>query len=206
MTTTDARRFAPATQRNRTFILDVLRRVLPSAGVVVEVASGTGEHAAYFATQMPSLRWQPSDPDAGARRSIDAWAAASGAAGVLPAVALDAMAGEWPLAHADAVVCINMIHIAPWEACLGLLEGARKILAVGAPLVLYGPFRVGGTHTAPSNASFDADLRARDPRWGVRDLETVVDAAAAHGFERHEVVAMPANNLILVLRRAAVPG
>ena len=201
MDPTDPRRFAPATQRNRDPILAVLRRVLPPRGTVLELASGSGEHAAYFAGQLPHLTWQPSDPGEAARESVAAWAAASGLRNVLPPLALDASAVPWALGPVDAVVCINMVHIAPWAACEGLMRGAAQALPPGAPLVLYGPFRVGGEHTAPSNAAFDADLRGRDPRWGVRDLEAVVAEARANGLAHIETVAMPANNLTVVFRR-----
>lgn len=194
---TDPRRTAPAAARNRDPILAVLREVLPDRGLVLEVASGSGEHAIHFAAAFPALTFQPSDPDADARASIDAWAA--GVANVRPAIALDA-AGDWPPLRADAVLCINMIHIAPWTACEGLVRGAA---ALDAMLVLYGPYRRGGRHTAPSNEAFDASLRARDPAWGVRDLEAVAALAAAQGFGPPEVTEMPANNLTVVFRRAA---
>ncbi|MGQ9364820.1 DUF938 domain-containing protein [Azospirillum sp. ST 5-10] len=196
---TDARRSAPAAERNRDPILDVLRRVLPATGLVLEVASGTGQHAVHFAAALPGLEWQPSDADARARASVAAWRADAGLANLREPLALDAAAGSWPVARADAVVCINMIHIAPWAAAQGLLRGAARLLPEGAPLVLYGPFRRDGRHTAPGNAAFDADLRARDPAWGVRDLGEV--AAAAAGFRLGEVVEMPANNLTVVFRR-----
>ncbi|MCW5889019.1 MAG: DUF938 domain-containing protein [bacterium] len=194
-------RHAPATTRNRDPLLAVLRRLLPPAGTVVEIASGTGEHAAWFAAALPGLVWQPSDPDPEARASVAAWC--DGLANVRPPLALDARAPDtWPVAAADALLCVNMIHIAPWAACEGLVAGAGRLLPAGAPLVLYGPYRVGGAHTAPSNAAFDADLRARNPAWGVRDLDDVVAAAAPHGLRLEETVAMPANNLTVVLRRA----
>ncbi|PWC36973.1 SAM-dependent methyltransferase [Azospirillum sp. TSO22-1] len=189
---------APATGRNRDPILAVLRRVLPARGTVLEVAGGTGQHAAHFAEALPDLVWQPTDPDPAHRASIAAWT--EGLPNVRPPLALDATRRPWPVERADAVLCINMIHIAPWAACLGLLAGAAEILASGAPLVLYGPYRRGGAHTAPSNAAFDANLRARNPEWGVRDLEAVAHAAA--GFVLDEVVEMPANNLTVVFRRA----
>jgi hypothetical protein len=195
----DARRYAPATQRNREPILDVLRRVLPAEGTVLEVASGSGEHAAFFARALPHLRWQPSDHDAEARASIAVWCA--GIPNVRAPLALDASSDAWPLAHADAVVCINMVHIAPWQACEGLMRGAGRLLAAGGVLCLYGPYRVEGAHTAPSNASFDEGLRRQDPAWGVRDLEAVVACAAASGLGFRERVSMPANNLSLVFRR-----
>lgn len=195
----DARRFAPATLRNRDAILAVLRRHLPPRGLVLEVASGSGEHAAHFAAGLPGLVFQPSDRDAEARASIDAWAA--GAANIRPVVALDAASAAWPIAAADAVLCINMIHIAPWAATIGLLRGAARVLPPGGLLVLYGPFRQGDAHTAPGNATFDADLRAQNPAWGVRDLEAVVAEAAAQGFKPPAIEPMPANNLIVVLPR-----
>jgi hypothetical protein len=195
----DARREAPAVARNRDAILAELRGILPPRGLLLEVASGSGEHALHFAPAFPDLVFQPSDPDPDARASIDAWCA--GAQNIRPALALDAAAPDWPLDRADAVLCINMIHIAPWAACVGLMRGAARILPPGAPLVLYGPFKRGGAHTAPSNAEFDAGLRERDPAWGVRDLEAVV--AAAEGFGPPGSHPMPANNLTLVFRRAA---
>lgn len=198
---TDPRRHSPAVARNRDAILAVLRGVLPATGLVLEVASGGGEHAVHFAAALPGLVFQPSDPAAVARSSIDAWAASAGLPNLRPAIALDAAAPAWPVAAAEAVLCINMIHIAPWEAALGLFAGAARILPPGAPLLLYGPYRRGGAHTAPSNAVFDAELRAQDPRWGVRDLEAVAEAAAAAGFDAPAVTAMPANNLTLVFRR-----
>lgn len=200
--TEDARRYAPATARNRDAILAELRTRLPVRGVVLEIASGSGEHAIHFATAFPALVFQPSDPDADARASIDAWRAEAGLANLRPALALDAVAEEWPLAAADAVLCINMIHIAPWAAALGLMRGAARILPSGAPLILYGPYMMGGQHTAPSNAEFDASLRSRNPAWGVRALEDVAALAATHGFLAPDVVAMPANNFTVVFRRA----
>lgn len=198
--TNDPRRFAPAAARNRDPILAVLRRHLPARGLVLEIASGSGEHAVHFATALPDLVFQPSDPDPHARASIDAWIDDTGLANVKPALDIDVVAAHWPVAAADAVVCINMIHIAPWRATQGLVRGAARILPAGAPLFLYGPFRRGGAHTAPSNAAFDADLRHRDPAWGVRDLEVVAAlcAGAEHGLDLAAVEEMPANNLSLV--------
>jgi SAM-dependent methyltransferase len=195
---------APAAERNKDPILDVLRRVLPPRGVVLEVASGTGQHAVHMAVALPGLVWQPSDPDPDARASISAWIEETGAANVLPPLALDVRSVPWPIARADAVVCINMIHIAPWTAAEHLVAGAGRILGPGAPLVLYGPYRRNGRHTAASNEAFDADLRRRNPDWGVRDLEAVAALAAENGLALAEVVEMPANNLTVVLRRA--PG
>ena len=197
----DARRHAPATARNRDPILEVLRRHLPETGLLLEVSAGTGEHAAHFAAALPGLIWQPTDPDPGARASIAAWAREAKLNTLRPPLALDAAAEDWPVARADAVLCINMIHIAPWAAGLGLLRGAARLLPPAGPLVLYGPYRRGGRHTAPSNAAFDAGLRAQDPAWGVRDLEAVAEAALAAGFGPPAVEEMPANNLVLVFRR-----
>ncbi len=192
-----ARLSAPAVARNRDPILAVLRRVLPGTGMVLEVASGSGEHCAHFAAALPLLDFQPTDPSAEGRASIDAWCA--GLPNVRPALALDAAAEAWPVARADAVLCINMAHIAPWSATLGLLRGAARVLPAGGALVLYGPWHRAGVPTAASNEAFDADLRARNPEWGLRRLEDL--AAAATGFGPAEVVEMPANNLTLVLRR-----
>jgi SAM-dependent methyltransferase len=198
----DARRFAPATQRNRAPILAVLERTLPERGLVLEIASGTGEHAVAFAEALPALVFQPSDVDPGALASAEAWRAHSGLANVRPPIALDVHAVPWPLRERpDAILCTNLIHIAPWSACLALLDGASAALAPGAPLVLYGPYREGGAHTAPSNAAFDASLRERDARWGVRDQGEVAAEATARGLDLVEVVAMPANNRTLVFRR-----
>jgi SAM-dependent methyltransferase len=202
--TSDARLFAPAVARNRDPLLAVLRPRLPRAGLVLEIASGTGEHLAALAALTPDLAFQPTDPDPAARASADAWARHLAAGNMRPALPLDAAAPEtWPVAAADAILCVNMIHIAPWAATLGLLRGAARLLPPGAPLFLYGPFRRGGAHTAPSNAAFDESLRARDPAWGVRDLEAV--AAAAEGFGPPELIPMPANNLTVVFRRSAAP-
>jgi SAM-dependent methyltransferase len=198
VTAEDARRFAPAAARNRDALLDALRDILPERGLVLEVASGTGEHAVHIAAALPGLSWQPSDPSEDARRSIDAWAA--GHANIRPALALDASAWPWPIQAADALLCVNMIHIAPWSAALGLLRGAATLLPPGAPLVLYGPYLRDGVETAPSNLDFDASLKARNPEWGLRRLEDVT--AAAKGFTLAQVIPMPANNLTVVFRRA----
>ena len=197
----DARRFAPATQRNREPILAVLRRVLPAEGVLLEVASGTGEHAAFFAAALPRLIIQPSDAEAQNLASIAAWRDHAGLANLRAPLALDATAERWPVERADAVLCVNMIHIAPWEACVGLVAGAARLLLPGHPLVLYGPFRRGGRHTSPSNEAFDASLRAEDPAWGVRDVDEVDVVAAAAGLQQSELIDMPSNNLCVVLRR-----
>ena len=192
-----------AVARNRDPILAVLRRVLPDRGTVLEIASGTGEHAAYFAAQLPTLIWQPSDVDPEALTSIEAHRAAANAPNLRAPVMLDVTTPAWPVLQADAVVSMNMIHISPWTAAQGLMAGAGRLLAAGAPLYLYGPFKENGEHTAPSNAAFDASLKARDPQWGVRDLGDVRALADSHGFDFVERVAMPANNLSLVFRRRA---
>ena len=176
------KRHAPATARNRQPILDVLRPRLPADGLVLEVASGSGEHIVHFAEALPDLVFQPSDPNADARASIDDWAGAAVSANVRPALALDAASQAWPIERADAVLCCNMIHIAPWEATVGLIAGAARLLPADGPLYLYGPYRRDGRHTAPSNEAFDRDLRQRNPAWGVRDLEAVTALAAANGF------------------------
>ncbi len=195
------RRHAPATQRNREPILEVLRAVLPVKGLVLELASGTGEHAVYFARHLPTLTWQPSDPSPEARGSIAAWAGAEGLGNVLPPLDLDAAAGDWPIADAGGLVCVNMIHIAPWQATLGLMQGAGRVLPPGAPLYLYGPYIRPGHPLAPSNRDFDLDLRRRDPDLGLRDLDEVTAIAAQHGFKRESVIEMPANNLSVVFRK-----
>ena len=204
----DARQFAPAAARNREPIWAVLQRHLPARGLVLEVASGSGEHAVHFAQAAgPDVIFQPSDPDPQARASIDAWVGASGLPNICPALALDATSPAWPIASADAVLCFNMIHIAPWAAAVGLVGGAARVLAPGGLLFLYGPFRRGGRHTAPSNEAFDRDfLRARNPDWGVRDLEAVAELAAAAGFGPPRVEAMPANNLSVLFRRRGAVG
>jgi len=195
------KRHAPATARNRQPILDVLRPRLPAHGIVLEVASGSGEHIVHFAEALPDLEFQPSDPDAEARASIDDWVQTQGLGNVRTAMALDAARESWPIEHADAVLCCNMIHIAPWEAAVGLITGAAGVLAGGGTLYLYGPYRREGRHTAPSNEAFDRDLRQRNPAWGVRDLEAVATLAVARGFGPPEIIDMPANNLSLVFKR-----
>lgn len=199
---TDHRRSAPHVARNAQPIAAVLKEVLPVRGLVLEVASGSGEHALHFARAFPKLLWQPSDPEPAALRSIEAWRAEAGLFNLLPAVALDARAADWRVAEADAILAINMVHISPWAATVGLLRGAGRLLAPGTPLYLYGPYRQAGVATAPSNEAFDADLMARNPDWGLRDLEDVVAEAGAHGFRLEGVMPMPANNLSVVLRKA----
>ncbi len=197
--TEDPRLFAPAFQRNRDAILAAVRGILPERGLVLEVASGSGEHIVHFAAGLPGLAFQPTDRDPAALASIDAWSRRSGLAAIRPALALDAAVDPWPVKQADAILCINMIHIAPWDAAEGLFRNAARVLAPGAVLVLYGPFDRAGVTLAPSNAEFDADLRARDPRWGLRHLDVVT--ALATGFAPPEVIEMPANNLVVTFRR-----
>ena len=199
----DARRFAPAAARNRGPILDALRPHLPIAGLLLEVASGTGEHCAHLAAALPGLTFQPTDPDPASLASIDAWCASL--PNVRSALPLDAAAPGWPVAAADAVLCINMIHIAPWAAAVGLMAGAARVLPPDGLLALYGPYRRDGQHTGPGNAAFDASLRDRDPAWGVRALENVAALAGAAGFGVPEIVQMPADNLLLAFRRSAAP-
>jgi len=198
----DARLYAPATARNREPILAVLKGHLPERGLVLEVASGTGEHIVHFARAFPDLAFQPSDPDPSHRASIDAWRAASALPNVRPALDLDAAAQTWPIDAADAVLCINMIHIAPWAAAEGLARGAARLLPPGGVVYLYGPYKREGDHTAPSNAAFDAGLRRENPEWGVRDLQAVAALLGAAGFAEPVVEQMPANNLSLVFRKA----
>lgn len=194
------KRHAPATLRNRDAIAAVLTEWLPVAGTVLEVASGSGEHVVHFAAAFPALAWQPSDPDPDALASIAAWSTEAGLENVAPPVRLDAAAPDWPVTAADALLCINMVHISPWAATLGLFAGAARLLPAGAPLILYGPYLEAGVPTAPSNADFDASLRARDPEWGLRDLDTVKAAASDAGLVFVQRRAMPANNLMLLFR------
>lgn len=201
----DARQYSPSAARNRDQILDALTRVLPKKGIALEIGSGTGEHTAYFAKALPGLIWLPSDPDYGSRLSIEAWIATEGLANVRAPVALDVRQEIWGVegdAPLDAMISLNMLHIAPWEAALMLLTGAGRLLGPGGVLFFYGPFMLGGTHTAPSNAAFDTDLKKRDPRWGVRDVDDLVREGALRGLELREVVKMPANNLSLIFVKA----
>lgn len=192
----------PATSRNKGPILDVLKRWLPPEGVVLEIASGSGQHVCWFAGQLPGLSWQPSDGDPDCLGSIEAWRRDEGVTQqVRPALHLDVTALPWPVADVSAVFCANMIHIAPWEAAQALAQGAGQCLRPEGLLILYGPFKVNGAHTAPSNQEFDADLRRRNAAWGVRDLEQFGALAQQAGLDHLETAPMPANNLCVIWRK-----
>jgi SAM-dependent methyltransferase len=197
----DGRCLAGSADRNKGPILEVLAGVLPERGLVLEIGSGTGQHITHFARAFPQLDWQPSDVDAEMRRSISAWIRQERLAKVREPIVLDVQSLPWPVAAAEAIVCINVLHVAAWATTQALFEGAREVLRPGACLFLYGPYRRKGRHTASSNERFDAELRAFDPEWGVRDLERVTEVAALAGFARTEVVDMPANNLSVVFRK-----
>lgn len=197
----DPRRHAPATLRNRDAIAAVLRDELPDVGLVLEVASGSGEHVVHFAVTFPALDWQPSDPDPAALASIEALRGDANLPNLRAPLLIDAADADWPIDAADALLCINMVHISPWSATLGLLARGAQLLASGAPLILYGPYVEDDVPTAPSNLAFDRSLKDRNPQWGLRTLTNVDRAAADVGFGRTRRVAMPANNLMLVYRR-----
>jgi len=194
-------RSAPAAVRNREPIAQVLGEWLPPSGLVLEIASGTGEHAIYFAERFPDLEWQPSDLHPDALRSIAAWRDAAALPNLRPPLVLDASSPQWPVDAADALLSINMVHISAWASALGLLDGAVRILRSGAPIIFYGPWLRDDIATAPSNLSFDADLRRREPEWGLRRVEDLASAAADRGIALEQARAMPANNLMLLLRR-----
>src|SRR5271165_2010537 len=191
ISSSDPRQYRPHVSRNRAPILDVLKRTLPAHGLVLEIASGSGEHAAYFAQNLPQLTFQPSDPDQTALASAAAHYDDAGLPNLLAPLHLDVTAPSWPVERADVVICCNMIHIAPWAACEGLIAGTARVLAPGGILYLYGPYKIGGAHTAPSNAAFDADLRSRNSEWGIRDLDDVAVLAKHHGLVLRETVTMP---------------
>ncbi|MGV0027370.1 DUF938 domain-containing protein [Phormidesmis priestleyi] len=203
----DDRQYAPATERNREAILEVLLQVLPPTGTVLEISSGTGEHAVFFAPRLAPRNWQPSDPNPIARNSIAAWQTRHPADNLYPPIALDVRDSIWTVEQSKepitAIVNINMIHIAPWSACLGLFDGARRILPTGGILYLYGPFRQNGKHTAPSNAAFDQSLRSQNSEWGVRDLEEVVAVAQSQRLDLLKVLPMPANNLSVIFQASS---
>jgi SAM-dependent methyltransferase len=204
---TDPRLDYPATGRNREAILDVLERVLPTTGTVLEIASGSGQHISYFAGNLSDLKWQPSDPDQGVFSSIEAWADHEGVSNrVNSPLNIDASSDIWPVGRVTditSILSINMIHIAPWPACLGLLKNAARILKPDGVLYLYGPYKVGGKHTAASNGDFDRSLQQQNPDWGVRNLDDVAAIALQEGFQLAETVRMPANNLSVVFKRKA---
>ena len=197
----NGKRSAASTERNQQAILEVLKRLLPASGRVLEVASGTGEHCALYAPHFPDLEWQPSDVDAGALASTAAWVAESEATNLLPPVELNVTADSWPVDRADAVLCINMIHISPWAATIGLMAGAGRILPAGGLLYLYGAYKIGGRHTAPSNEEFDQWLKSQNERWGVRNMDDVAEEALSRGLRLAETVAMPNNNFSLIFRK-----
>jgi hypothetical protein len=199
----DARRSAPAALRNREPIAEILAEWLPASGLVLEIASGSGEHAVHFAKTFPALDWQPSDPHPDALASIAAWRAESGVPNIREPLEIDAASPGWPIERADALLNINMVHISPWQCAIGLLDGAARVLAQGAPLILYGPWLKDGIATAPSNLAFDSDLKRRDPQWGLRRVEDFAHAAEQRGFSLVETRQMPANNLMLLLRAAS---
>lgn len=191
-----------ASDRNKDPILTILRDVAPATGLALEVSSGTGQHAVHMAANLPGLTWQPTDIDPAFRASVEAWREESGLPNILPSLHLDVTSHPWPVERADMVFNANMIHIAPWECCLGLMKGAARVLPEGGVLFMYGPYKIDGTHTSASNEAFDASLQSRDPSWGIRDLDTVTDVAAAHGLQHVETYQMPANNLSVVYRKA----
>ena len=195
------KRHAPATARNLGPLADVLGQELPDNGLVLEIASGTGEHAVFMARRFPALTWQPSDLDTGALASVDAWAEDAGLANLRPAIELDAARDKWPIDSVDAILCVNMLHISPWEATVGLFAAAGRILPSGAPLVLYGPFTEPDVETAQSNLAFDRSLKERNPDWGLRDIADLDGLARSSGLSRSARYPMPANNLTLVYRR-----
>lgn len=196
-----ARRSAPAVGRNREPIAEVLADWLPGRGLVLEIASGTGEHAAFFAERFPDLEWQPSDVHPDALSSIAAWRHEGKLRNLKPPIVIDASSPDWPIGHADAVLSINMVHISPWASALGLLDGAASLLVPGSPLILYGPWLKNDIETAPSNLDFDADLRRRDSKWGLRRVEDFAKEAKDRGFVLEQTRLMPANNLMLLFRR-----
>ena len=196
------KQYSPAAARNITPIGDVLSQWLPASGLVLELASGSGEHGLAFSARFPQLLWQPTDPDEAARASIAAWQQdAAAPANYLPPVMLDAAAADWPIASADALVAINMVHISPWAATLGLFAGAARVLSAEAPVILYGPYWEEGVEPAPSNIAFDESLKSRNVAWGLRHVADVAAVAEAAGFHLAERRAMPANNIMLMFRR-----
>ncbi len=205
----DNRQYAPATQRNREVILDILLQVLPSQATVLEIASGTGEHSIYFAPNLKPRQWIPTDPNPMAIASITDWQKHQPSDNLAPPLQIDVTATDWHqrLINQDikAIVNINMIHIAPWQACVGLMTGARELLPVNGILYLYGPFKQNGKHTSESNIEFDASLRYQNPEWGVREIEEVIAIAASQNLALKEIKPMPANNLSVIFERQHQP-
>lgn len=197
----DLRLHAPAALRNRDLIADVLQSALPPRGLLLEIASGSGEHCIRFGERLPHHVIQPSDPSPQARASIDAWTLSSGVTNVRPALDIDASLPDWPIGHADAVLCINMIHITPWRATLGLFAGAAKYLTAGGLLYTYGPYMCGNKHTSEGNAAFDLSLRRDNPEWGIRSIEALSELANARGFSAPHMIPMPSNNFSLIFKR-----
>ena len=201
----DFRQYAPATQRNRDPIFDILVAVLPPTGNILEIASGTGEHAVYFAPKLKDHQWIPSEPDEMRRQSIEAWRQFNPSSNLANPKNINVLNSDWtePLKELEitAIVNINMIHISPWEACLGLMQGAGNLLPLGGVLYLYGPYKQGGKHTAPSNQIFDQSLRAQNKSWGVRNLEDVIEIAQQQGLNLVKTVSMPANNLSVIFHK-----
>jgi SAM-dependent methyltransferase len=197
----DPKLYHPHVPRNREAILAVLKRLLPARALVLEIASGSGEHAAFFAKNLPSVSWLPTEVDTKALASIAAFRAEAALPNLLAPVRLDVTSQSWPVKRLDAVVCNNMIHISPWAASEGLMAGAGRTLRAGGLLYLYGPYKIDGRHTAPSNQEFDAYLRGQNAEWGIRDLGEMRQLAARHGLTLAETVPMPANNLSIIFRR-----
>jgi cyclopropane fatty-acyl-phospholipid synthase-like methyltransferase len=199
----DFRLHAPAALRNRDLIADILKDHLAPRGLVLEIASGSGEHCIRFGERFPNHIIQPSDPSLQARASIDAWIASSGVTNVRQSLNIDASRSDWPILEADAIICINMIHIAPWSATAGLFAGAARILTSGGVLYTYGPYSRGGAHTSEGNARFDADLRQQNTDWGIRSIEALTDLAMANDLSAPQIVPMPSNNFSLIFKRRA---
>jgi hypothetical protein len=195
----DYRQYAPASERNSKPILSVLQNILPRSGLLLEIAAGSGQHAAFFAPYFPKLTWQPTEPDPDSRASITAWIEHTHTKNINMPIDLDVTSLPWPISKADAIFSSNMIHITPWECCLGLMTGAEQALKPHGVLILYGPFLINGKETAISNIQFDNSLRKQNTHWGIRNLEKVIKAANACGLECKEIIEMPANNLIVIL-------
>lgn len=199
--TTDQKRYSPACERNKNAILEVLREIMPSTGTILEIACGPGQHSVHFAAGFPGVKWQPSDIDPTSITSTLAWRAEADVPNLLDPVILDATEVQWPLDHADGIICCNMIHISPWEVTLGLLDGAARILPDDGILYTYGPYKVGGKHTAQSNEAFDESLRSQNPSWGIRNLDDVALEARRRGLHLIKTIKMPANNFSVIFKK-----